>query len=111
MLLCPWDSPGVGCYVLLQGLFPSQGQNLLLLCLLHLQASSLPLAPPEKPNSDVTVFSSCVNGEPVGLEETRDVKTQDTGPGYLRCKHSDLVGPDDETIIEITFMRINVKVS
>ena len=52
-----------------------------------------------------------MNGEPVGLEETRDVKTQDTGPGYLRCKHSDLVGPDDETIIEITFMKINVKVS
>ena len=113
--LCPWDSPGkntgVGCYILLQGLFPSQGRNLLLLCLLHLQASSLPLAPPEKPNNDVTVFSNCMNGEPVGPEETRVVKTQDTGPSYLRCKHSDLVGPDDETIIEITFMRINVKVS
>ena len=30
-LLCPWDSPGknagVGCYALLQGIFPTQGSN------------------------------------------------------------------------------------
>ena len=30
-LLCPWDSPGkntgVGCHVLLQGIFPTQGWN------------------------------------------------------------------------------------
>ena len=30
-LLCPWDSPGkntgVGCYFLLQGIFPTQGSN------------------------------------------------------------------------------------
>ena len=30
-LLCPWDSPGkntgVGCYSLLQGIFPTQGLN------------------------------------------------------------------------------------
>ena len=38
-LLCPWDSPekntGVGCHVLLQGIFPTQGSNLCLLQLLH----------------------------------------------------------------------------
>ena len=38
-LLCPWDSPskntGVGCHFLLQGIFPMQGSNLSLLCLLH----------------------------------------------------------------------------
>ena len=49
-LLCLWDSPGkntrVGCQVLLQGIFLTQGSNLCLLCLLHWQASSLPLAPP-----------------------------------------------------------------
>ena len=49
-LLCPWDSSskntGVGCYALLQGIFPSQGSNLPLLCLLQWQAGSLPLAPP-----------------------------------------------------------------
>ena len=36
-LLCPWDSPGkntgVGCHALLQGIFPTQGSNLCLLCL------------------------------------------------------------------------------
>ena len=44
-LLCPWGSPGkntvVGCHALLQGIFPTQGSNLHLLCVLH----SLPLAP------------------------------------------------------------------
>ena len=38
----PWDSPGkntgVGCHFLLQGIFPIQGPNLRLLCLLHWQA-------------------------------------------------------------------------
>ena len=38
-LLCPWYSPGentvVDCHVLLQGIFPTQGSNLHLLCLLH----------------------------------------------------------------------------
>ena len=47
-LLCPWDSPGkntgVGCHFLLQGMFPTQGSNLRLLCLLHWQADSLPLS-------------------------------------------------------------------
>ena len=41
-LLCPWDSPGkntgVHCHALLQGIFPTQGLNLHLLCLLHWQA-------------------------------------------------------------------------
>ena len=32
-----------------QGMFPTQGPNLHLLCLLHWQAGSLPLAPPRKP--------------------------------------------------------------
>ena len=52
-LLCPWNSPGKntgeGCHALLQGIFLTQGSNLCLLCLLHWQVSSLPLAPPEKP--------------------------------------------------------------
>ena len=41
-LLYPWNSPGkntgVGCHVLLQGIFPTQGSNLCLLGLLHWQA-------------------------------------------------------------------------
>ena len=47
-LLCLWNFPGKntgeGCHFLLQGIFPTRG----LLCLLHWQAGSLPLAPPEK---------------------------------------------------------------
>ena len=52
-LLCPWDLPGkdigVGCHFLLHKIFPTQGLNPHLLCLLHWQASSLPLVPPAKP--------------------------------------------------------------
>ena len=37
-LLCPWNSPvkntEVGCHFLLQGILPTQGLNLRLLCLL-----------------------------------------------------------------------------
>ena len=53
-LLCLWDSPGknagVGCHALLQGILPTRGLNKHLLCLLHWQGGSLPLAPPGKPN-------------------------------------------------------------
>ena len=52
-VLCPWDSPGkntgVGCHALLQGIFPTQGWSPGLVCLLHWQAGSLPLAPLGKP--------------------------------------------------------------
>ena len=44
-----WFS-GVDCHALLQGIFLSQGSNPGLLCLLHWQAGSLPLAPPGKQN-------------------------------------------------------------
>ena len=42
--------PEVCCHFLLQGIFLTQGSNLSLLCLLHWQVDSLPLAPPGKPN-------------------------------------------------------------
>ena len=51
-LLCPWDSPGKNtgmcCHALLQGIFPTQGPNPSLFCLLRWQAGSLPLVPPGK---------------------------------------------------------------
>ena len=51
-LLCPWDCPGknaeVGCHVLLQGIFPTQGSNPHVLGLLHWQVGSLLLTPPGK---------------------------------------------------------------
>ena len=57
-LACPWDSPskntGVGCHVLLQGIFPTQGSNPCLLYLMHWQAGSLTLAPPGKPMKSLT---------------------------------------------------------
>ena len=47
-LLCLWDSSGknigVGCHVLLQGIFLTQGLNRCLLHLLHWQADSLPVS-------------------------------------------------------------------
>ena len=39
-----------GCHILLQWTFSTQGSNLHLLCLLHWQVGSLPLAPPGKPS-------------------------------------------------------------
>ena len=59
-LLCPWNFPdkntGVGCHSLLQGIFPTQGSNLYLLCLLHGQVGSLPLAPAGKPVCNPTTL-------------------------------------------------------
>ena len=37
----PGKNTGVDCHFLLQGIFPTQGSNLHLLCLLHWQAGSL----------------------------------------------------------------------
>ena len=47
----PWDFPGknigVGCHFFLQGICPTQGLISCLLCLLHWQVGSLPLAWPK----------------------------------------------------------------
>ena len=49
-LLCPWNfrgkNTGVGCHALLQRIFLTQGSDPCLLCFLHWQVASLPLAPP-----------------------------------------------------------------
>ena len=45
----PGGNAGVDCHALLQSIFPIQGSNLCLLCLLHWQMSSLSLVPPGKP--------------------------------------------------------------
>ena len=48
-----WDSSSknteVGYHALLQGIFPTQGLNPRLLCLLHWQVDSVPTVPPGKP--------------------------------------------------------------
>ena len=46
----PGKNTGVGCHFLLQGIFPTLGQNLHLLCILHWQADSLLTVPPGKPH-------------------------------------------------------------
>ena len=51
-VLCAWDfsgkNTGVGSCFLLQGIFPTQGSNQRLLCLLHWQVDSLRLESPGK---------------------------------------------------------------
>ena len=53
----------LGCHFLLQGIFPTQGSNPRLLCLLCWQAGSLPLPPPGKPKGQIvpTLLSCCEN--------------------------------------------------
>ena len=46
----PGKNTGVGCHAPLQGIFPTQGRNLCLLRLLHLQVGSLLLVPPGRPS-------------------------------------------------------------
>ena len=71
----PSENTGVGCHFLLQGIFPTQGSNLCLLCLLCWQAGSLPLAPPTK--------SSGVGSHSL-LQGT--FPTQGTNSGLQHCK-------------------------
>ena len=83
MLLCPWDSPGkntgVGCRALLQGIFPTQGSNPRLLCLLHWQEGSLSLVPPGQPK-----LSGGVSAES-GL--ALEAPTQQGFPGGVGMDH------------------------
>ena len=65
MLLCPWNPPGkntgMGCCALLHGIFLTQGSNLGILCLLHWQVGSIPLAPlgKEVMMVDTAQFKAC----------------------------------------------------
>ena len=60
-LLCPWDSPGkntgVGCYALLQMIFPTWGLNLHLPASPAWQVDSLPTESPGKPQ--ICIFYLC----------------------------------------------------
>ena len=53
----PGKNTGVDCHFLLQGIFPTQGSNLLLLRLLHWQAGYLLLAPPGKPKCLISIIT------------------------------------------------------
>ena len=55
---------GVGCHAFLQGIFPTQGPNLSLFCLLHRQVDSLTVEPTGKPNvSPIHGFPVCSDGK------------------------------------------------
>ena len=68
-LLCPLDFPdkntGVGCHLLLQGVFLTQGSNPCLLCLLNWQADSSPLSHLGSPFKKVHRIKSSKEPEPV----------------------------------------------
>ena len=55
---------GVDCHFPLQGIFPTQGLNPHLLCLLHWQVGSLPLAPPGNIYISVIMTDSLVWQKP-----------------------------------------------
>ena len=61
-LLCPQDvsikNTGVNCHFLLMGIFPTQGSNPCLLCLLHWQADSLSLSHLGSPNNTLHIVLS-----------------------------------------------------
>ena len=87
-LLCPWDSPGknsgVGCHALLQGMFPTQGSNPHLLCLLYWQVGSLPLAPPS-PTLLLDIWTFCLFF--LGLDVGSQFSDQTLNPHPLHWKH------------------------
>ena len=58
----PGKNTGLGYRAFLQGIFPTQGSNLHLLCLLHWQVGSLSPVPPGKPvnhTSFINYFKNC----------------------------------------------------
>ena len=57
----PGKNTRVGCCALLLGIFATQGSNPCLLLLLHWQAASLPLAPPQNPFRLHTILQSSIN--------------------------------------------------
>ena len=71
-LLCPWDflgkNTGVGCHFLLQGIFPTQGSNSSLFCLLHWQGGSLPVVPPGRPVSLADISLKVLFGKKCWLD-------------------------------------------
>ena len=101
-LLFPWNSPsvntGVDCHALLQGIFPTQGSNPHLLCLLHWQAGSLPLVPPRDQDAVQNAArpragrgSLCARG--LSAFPGRATCTAQNQPSFLRFCYSLLARP------------------
>ena len=84
----PGKNTGVGCHVLLQGNLPNPGRsNLRLLCLLHWQAGSLPLAPLGKPIALHISNNKKAKNEKSNIKELNDTrdnnKTKESGKQKL----------------------------
>ena len=73
---------GEGCHALLQGIFPTQGSNPSLLCLLHWQVGSLPLAPPGKPRMPSIDSSNSINGRCPGGWDPESQRMRDQGAAH-----------------------------
>ena len=76
-LPCPWNFPGkntgAGCHFLLQGIFPTQGSNLSLLCFLHRQVDFfffLTTVPPGKP-------CKCLGRSKISFRRSEDKVNED----------------------------------
>ena len=54
-----------GCHILPQGIFPTQGSNLCLLCLLHWWADSLPLSHLGSPMSTYTLMLKMIQKDAI----------------------------------------------
>ena len=72
-LLCHGDSPGKntgeGCQALLQGIFPTQGSNLHLLCVLHWLMGPLPLVLAGKPSC----MTGLMKSEPLAFSQLSSI--------------------------------------
>jgi len=83
-LLCPWDFPGkstaVGCHFFLQGNFLTQGLNL---CLLHWQASCLPLSLQGSPHRKTDALYPLIQREPKYTGKVKKYKIQNNTPCKL----------------------------
>ena len=64
LIICPWDfsgkNIGVGCHLLLQGIFPTQASKLCLLCLLHYRQILLPTETSGKPCTQLQIIYCCL---------------------------------------------------
>ena len=95
----PSKNTEIGCHLLLQGIFPTQGLNPCLLCLLHWQVDSLPLIHLGIPNPELGPVSNRIKWE------TRDMGCQVHSSHARQCsRHWDLISgrkdPQDQLGID-----------
>ena len=92
----PGKNTGVGCHFLLQGIFPTQGLNPHLLCLLHWQADSLPLSHQGSLNCESVQFSCSVVSDSLQPHELQHARPPYPSP---KSMSSELVMPSNHLIL------------